>query len=346
MEENKQTERRVITISRKKLIISVVVLAVIVLIGGWAVLSVSRNSFGVSSMESALPMVTGGSSSNKMMNSNSSDYYRYQEQDSSIKDTREFLKTNYSSTIKTRDVSDVVKQVKNIVKGADGRIDEFNTSEKYGRVRFVVAKSKFDDFRDEVESITHKKLYTESISSQNLLTEKQGIEGQISDTTQSLDSLISQKTELTNSHNKTVISLNKELSRINTELVKVRASIVAEKDSQILVSLRNQEASLVSQYGYQKQKLTEENNSYSSKNQNFDFMINNVNNNLTNINKQDDKFMDNIETVNGFVSAQWVSYWELAVIFLPIHPTWIIIILIIASFVIFRKRMPKVVIQK
>ena len=343
MEENKQMERKVIKISKKKLIWGFVILVIVLIFWIVAMLmssfSTARNKGDVMSLNSY-----GDSNSiiPEMMPPNNYDDYRYQDQNSSITDTREFMKTSYSSTIKTRNVSDVIKQVKNIVKGADGRVDEINTSEKYGRVRFVVAKSKFDDFRDEIESITHKKLYTESISSNNLLNEKQGIEGQILDANQSLDSLISQRTELNNNHTKIVNSINKELSKINDELVKVRAIISVEKNPQISASLRTQETSWVGQQSYQKKKLSDENNMYVSKLQNFDAMINNASNNLTDANKKDIKFGDNIETVNGYVSAQWVSIWEMAVIFSPIHPTWIIIILIIAGFILFRKRMPKV----
>lgn len=342
MEENKQTERRVIKISRKKLIISIVVLVVFLLIAGWGVLSVVRNSFGVGSMETALPMMPNGSYSNKMMSSDSAFNYGYQREDSSINDTREFMKTSYNSTIKIRDVSGVVKEVKNIVKGADGRVDEFNSSEKYGRVRFVVAKSKFDAFRDEIESITHKKLYTESISSENLLSDKQNIEGQILDASTSLSSLTSQRETLVSNHTKEVNSLNKELVRINGDLAKVRANIALLKPNEINVSYSQQEASLVEQQTNQTQNIYQENKNYLIKKQNLDNLINNANANLGSANKQDDKFTDNIETVNGYVNVEWVSLWEMAVIFSPIHPTWIIIILIIAPFVIFRKRMPKV----
>lgn len=347
MEENKQIERKVIKISKRKLIWGSVILVAFLLIAAWGVLSIISNTFNINSTGSnVMPILPSQGFSNsiapEMMPPSNYDDYRYQDQNSSISDTREFLKTSYESTIKTRNVSDVVKEVKNIVKGADGRVDEFNSSEKYGTVRFVVAKSKFEAFKDEIEGITHKKLYTESISSQNLLTEKQGIEGQILDANQSLDSLISQRTELTNNHTKMVSAINKELSKINDELVKVRATISVEKDTQILASLRSQETSWVGQQSYQKKKLSDENSSYTSKLQNFDAMINNASNNLTDANKKDIKFGDKIETVNGYVSAQWVSLWDMAVIFSPIHPTWIIIILIILGFVIFRKRMPKV----
>lgn len=325
MEENKQIERKIIKISKKKLIGVVVILIALFVLWGLLIFMDSAR-MKVTSRESMIP-----------------EYY--QDRNSSISDTREFLKTSYNSYIKTRDVSKVVTEIKNIVKGADGRIDSISSGEKYGRVSFVVAKSKFDAFKDEVESITHKKLYTENISSQNLLTEKQGIEGQIVDANSSLESLISKRTELSNTHTKTVGVINKELSRINNELITVRSSISIEKDSQILVALRNQESSFVSQQTYQKQRLSEENKTYSIQKSDLDNWISNANANLNNANKQDDKFMDNIETVNGYVSVSWVSLWDMAVIFSPIHPVWVIIILIILGFVLFRKRMPKVVLE-
>lgn len=339
MEENKQIERKVIRISRKKIIITVVVLFLILVVG-WVLLGGALSGARIMSTGGGTAMPLGSSKGIE----NSIMPYRdiYQEGNSSITDTREFMKTSYNASIQTRDVSKVVTDIKNIVKGADGRVDNINSSEKYGYVSFVVAKSKFDAFKDEIETLTHKKLYTESISSQNLLTEKQGIEGQIIDANSSLESLISKRTELGNTHTKTINNINKELSRISNELVAVRTSISTEKDSQILVALRNQESSFVSQQTYQKQKLSEENKNYSIQKSDLDNWISNANANLNNANKQDDKFMDNIETVEGYVRVNWISIWGLAVIFSPIHPTWIIIILIIASFIIFRKRMPKV----
>jgi Ca2+/Na+ antiporter len=116
----------------------------------------------------------------------------------SISDTREFLKTSYASEIKTRDVSDTVKDVKNSVKGADGRIDSLESSEKYGYISFVVPKSKFEAFRDEIESLTHEKLYTEDISSKNLLTQKQGIEEQETDVNYRLTNIQIEKERITN----------------------------------------------------------------------------------------------------------------------------------------------------
>lgn len=361
MEENKPSEdvslknnpinfaeRRIIKISRKKFkwtVIVVVVLFIGLFLFLVAISSLSSaRSKSSSSYDSAVMSPSSssyGDSGGETQNINS-DYYRYREQNPSISDTREFLKTSYSSNIQTRDVSEVVTDVKNIVKGADGRIDSIISGEKYGRVSFVVAKSKFDAFRDEIESITHKKLYTENISSENLLSEKQGIEEQTSNVVESLDGLISEKNSLLVAHNKTVSDINKELAKIQSELTKVRANISVEENVEILASLRSQETLYIKQYAVSKQKITDENNIYATKVNKIDNQINYQNKNLTNINKQDVKFMDNVETVNGYVSVSWISLWSMAVIFAPIHPTWIIIILIILGVVLLRKKAPRV----
>lgn len=297
--------------------------------GGGAELFSVGSSFGRSKSSNRLPpMYDGGGQA-------------------SISDTREFLKTSYNSTIKTRDVNDVVRYVKNAINGADGRIDSLSVSEKYGSISFVVAKSKFEDFRTEIEALTHEKLYTEGISSENLLTQKQGIEEQQENTVNSLESLLSQRDSLVAKHSQAVSSLNKEITRIGKELVSVRASMKTETDSILLASLYNQENSLIQQETLQKKNLTNENSTYATKKQNLDNMINNENNNLANINEVDDQFMDNVETVNGYINVQWISLWEMARIFSPIHPIFVIIILLILAWVFLRKSsfVPKVVLE-
>jgi hypothetical protein len=66
--------------------------------------------------------------------------------------------------------------------------------------------------------------------------------------------------------------------------------------------------------------------------------------NLANINKQDNQFADNIETVNGSVRITWISMWQMVKIFSPIHPTFIIIILgiVLGVFLNRKGKIPKV----
>src|SRR3989344_2652461 len=132
MENNNQ---KVIRISRKKLIIALVILVVFGLVIG-----IILNSLSTARMKSVSSPETGMAFP---------DYYNDQ---SDITDTREFLKTSYSATLKTRDVPEMAKEVKNAIRDVEGRIDNINSSEKYGQISFVVPKSRFEEFRSAVES--------------------------------------------------------------------------------------------------------------------------------------------------------------------------------------------------
>ena len=317
MENNNQ---KVIRISRKKLIISLVILAVFGLVIG-----IILNSLSTARMKSAPSIETGMA---PLISDGRFAYPDYYNEQSDITDTREFLKTSYSATLKTRDVSEVVKEVKNAIRDVEGRIDRMNSSEKYGQISFVVPKSRFEEFRSEIESLTYAKLYTENISSQNLLSQKQGIEEQTENILSTLESLKKQKDDLALKHTQVINSINREITRIRAELANVRSTMAGATEPSVITLLRNQESSLTGQEIIQKQKLSGENNNYAVQNQNLERLIINENNNLTNINKQDSQFANNIETVNGTVRIYWISVWNLIKEYSPIPP-WILIILII-----------------
>lgn len=324
-----QHQRRVIRVSRTNFVVGVVLLLIALawLSGGRMV--VDMMSFvGTEDSTPAMPSIMDSVGVAK----SDPDYYpypRYQD-DPSITDTREFLKVNYSATIQTRDVPRVVTEVKNIIKGADGRIDDLYSSDKSGRIGFVVAKSKFEAFRAEVEALTNKKLYVESISSRNLLGQRQNIEGRMSTIVGSLDGLTAQRTALVTAHTQTVSDIQRELTRISTELTAVRTQIADTSNAQILTSLRSEEAALVDGDAVERQRLSDENNSYAAKKQNLDAQIANYTTGLATVTKEDRQFTDNIETVNGSVYVRWVSLWELAHIFSPVSPIIIIVLLVIA----------------
>ncbi len=297
--------RKVIRISRTKLIIgiiAVVIIAVLVIVG----MNRSRRMYGGMLDSASLPsmgmMAEGGSVNSAeipMMDFGGGNYpnaYPYQNGTPDITDTREFLKTNYSAQIMTKDVADKVRDIKNAVRDADGRIDNFSSSEKYGYVSFVVSKDKFDDFKDEVESLTHKKLYTESISSQNLLGQKQSIEEQKSSIETRLAQLEKQKKDLDAQY-----------------AAKLTQYAISEQDVEIRNNL-----------------IKEETRIYTEKSGILQGQINQTRRMLEGNAKQDTQFTNNIETVNGVVSVNWVSNWEMAKIFSPVHPVIIIVVLVIA----------------
>jgi hypothetical protein len=340
--------RRVIRISKKFLALS----AIVIIVLAWIVLQLSfgtvsyGNNYGPSGGTPDMMGVSidgGYESSGVAM----PEYYN---KSSDITDTREFMKTSYSAEIATRDVSKVVTDVKNIVKGADGRVDNISSSEKNGYISFVVAKSKFDALRDQIESLTGEKLYSENISSTNRLGTKQNIEDRTDNVVSNLDTLKKQQETLTAKHNQTVASINSELGRIRTELASVRANIAgatASTDSATLAAWKSQEQSLVSQETTQKQRLSSENSSYATQKQSLEAQIANQNSNLTNVQQHDTNFTNDIETVQGSVSVHWVSLWQLLDLYSPIAPGWIALILagLIWAYLDHKKYTPKIVLS-
>lgn len=302
-------EQKTIKISRKKLYW---VISILLIVGLWWAYQEPRyeilptmmgGSYGVSDSVSSPASSPGAPMMEKVGTMIYPDYYR---QNPDITDTRQFLKTNYSADIKTRDVKDVVRDVRGIVLGAEGRIDSIQESEKYSYVGFVVPKSRFDAFRAEIESLTYEKLITINVSSENLLGQKQSIEEQMQYATSTLANLQKQKTALTTRHNQTIASMNAELATLQDQ-----------------VPYPTERANII------KQNIDNENRSYNSQNQNLINSIDQYKAIVASIKKQDTQFANNVETVNGYVSINWISYWQMARVLSPLHPSIILIILII-----------------
>lgn len=316
--------KKVIKVSRRNAIIFIIIVVVL----GFLYFNNGRNrymplQYGDVSVTSSGTKSTNRLSAPSMM----PDIFPYQNETSSVKDTREFMKVAYGAEIKTRDVKDAMRDVKSAIDSADGRIDNINETTKYSYVSFVVPKSNFNNFKDEIESITNEKLITENSSSQNLLGQKQSIEQQKQTATDALTELQKRQKNLTAQHTQTINNLQKELTAVQNQIIAVRATISATSNPDTLATLRNQEYNLSQQEISLKQSLNGENASYAINNQNLKNQISDTNAQLENIGKQDVAFTDNVETVNGYISVNWISLWDMAKIFSPIHPGWIIVIL-------------------
>ena len=288
-------EQKTIKISRKKLVWTVIIL---IIVGLWWAYQTPRYEI--------LPTMMEGSGVSDTVEKSDIMYPNYYRENPDITDTRQFLKTSYSADIKTRDVKDMIRDVRSIVRDVGGRIDSIQESEKYSYIGFVVPKSQFDTFRDEIESLTYKKLTTVNVSSENLLGQKQLIEEQMQNATSTLANLEKQKRALITRHNQTLADMNAELAALQSQVPYPTEKVLALQ-----------------------QNIDSENKSYNSQNQNLTNSINQYKALITGIAKQDTQFANNIETVNGYVSVNWISYWQMARIFSPIHPSIILIILAI-----------------
>jgi hypothetical protein len=329
MEETNTKPKRVVRISRRKFMLGLI----LVIIAFFAYNSYRQNrsyDIGVGIREEMPPMGTSGSSQGNLPSVPERDYsYPNYGGQPDITDTREFLKTNYSAQIKTRDVSDIVKDVKGAVRDVEGRVDSSQISERFGHISFVVPKSRFEEFRDQIESLTHEKLYTENISSENLLSQKQSIEEQDAAAKKYLATLEQQKKDQDAKHAQVLAALKRELENTQIQLVATRQSKGAATDQNQIAVYQNQENSLTSQEAEIKRREAEENRLYAARNETIKANIAQANQGVASVAKQDEQFTDNIETVNGSVAVRFTNTWEMAEIFSPIHPAIIIVVLII-----------------
>jgi hypothetical protein len=215
------------------------------------------------------------------------DYYQ---KTADVTDTREFLKTYYNAQMKTRDVAGLARRVLTTVRGYEGRIDSESSAPDSAYVSFVVPQSKYDAFRTELESLVGSRFLEISISSQNKLGEKQTIEEQAASASSALAVYQVARDALVAKHNATVKSLQAQID-------------ATAATSSELTTLKS--------------KLASENAAYASKLSSSDANIKYAKDWQKAVANNDQKFLDDIATVNGTVLISYVSLWGLAQLYLP-----------------------------
>lgn len=238
----------------------------------------------------------------------------YQNPTPSITDTREFLKMNYKAQMRTRNVQELTKRVETTVRGYDGRVDETSSSQKFGYVNFVVPASKFDEFRTEIEAFVGPRFLTVSVRSENLLPQKQSIEGQQKQVETSLADLQTSRTKLVAAHKSTLASLNSQLDDVVTEITALRGQT---SDPNLQAQIAARLLVLQAQQGTFHGRIANENSSYKYQLDSIDAQIKYANSNLDSVKTQDQDLLDNVATVNGTISINWISLFEIVQLYLP-----------------------------
>ncbi len=227
-----------------------------------------------------------------------------------VTDTREFLKVNYNASMQTRDVQGLTKRVETTVRGYDGRIDQESSSPQYGYVSFVVPMSKYEAFRDELEGLVGSRFLTVNISSQNLLPQKQSIEEQQKQADTTLADYTAARQKVVSAHASTAKSLQSQIDADTQTLVSLRAQTQTYDIQVQIQSVSNDLTSL-------KAQLANENASYSARLSNADENIKYAKDWQKAVKTQDQALLDNVATVSGSVSIQWVSLWQMLQLYLP-----------------------------
>ena len=227
-----------------------------------------------------------------------------------VTDAREFLKLNYNASMVTRDTQGLVRRVETVVRGHDGRIDAESSSPKYGYVSFAIPADKYEAFRAELEGLVDSRFLTVNISSQNLLPQKQSIEEQQKQADQTLADYTTARQRVVSAHTGSVQSLQAQIDADNAGL----ASLSTQQSTpQIQVQIQNVSNDLASL----KKQLVNENASYSSQLSSADANIKYAQQWQKAVQTQDKTLLENVATVTGTVSIQWISLWDMALLYLP-----------------------------
>lgn len=254
-----------------------------------------------------------------------------------IDDTREFLKTDYSVSIKTRHVEKMATRFQTIIRGYGGRIDEVRVDEKYGLISFVIPKKSLDQFSFEIQDMIRSKFLTEYMNSENLLPEKQVIEQKTSNTQEDLKNLETRRQELTDAHSAQVKYLQGKLNTYGNTIYQLKHEQTTSTEHQAQIA---QELSFANNtyYSFQ-QKLNKENSSFQYELNQIDTQIASVKSNLDDLNTQDQDLITNVETVEGTISLEWISIFAIINLYVSIYWMLIIVIVLIILYSLFgRKR--------
>ncbi|MCX6702189.1 MAG: DUF4349 domain-containing protein [Candidatus Zambryskibacteria bacterium] len=272
--------------------------------------------------------ISGGSVSSK------ADYYPYPYPNPSvpITDTREFLKIYYNAQMRTRDVQGLTRRVETVVRGYSGRIDQESSSPQYGSISFAVPQSKYDSFRAELESLVGSRFLTTNVSSQNLLSQKISIEEQQKQADAALLNYKAVRQEIIKTHTTAVQSLQSIIDSDTQQLATLRAQTSTPEIQAQIQRLSDELSSF-------KQQLINENASYVVQLRNADANIKYGQDWQKAVQTQDKALLDNVATVTGTISIQWISLWDITRLYLPGY--WIPIIfaiLAVLSFLSDRRR--------
>lgn len=321
--------------------------SIVGVIAVWGIMGFLGNMMGIGQGGSAPVMNVPSLSSGDAYNYNSvavpnyNPQYQYNKEN--ISDTRNFIKKTFSATLKTREVENVASRVEKLVDDKDGRIDSSNISKNYATISFVIPKSELSDFKDELKTYTYAKLYTQTTSSQNLLGEKKNLERNQDETKNTMSSFELEKKQVEASYAKnsssltgTITSKNAQLKNTSAALTKKESELSVATDT-ILISdlasqtklLRQTKSSLTNEIQSLNAQLANLTNNYNADINVLTASIGQQVSNLASLGVQTENFLDKVETVEGYITIENVTYLQLFDIYSPISLGWILVTIVV-----------------
>jgi hypothetical protein len=258
-----------------------------------------------------------------------------------ITDNREFLKTDYNSTIKTRHVAEMGNRIQTLVRGYGGRIDGASFNEKFGYLSFVVPQNQFMLFKSELTSIVGKRFIVESVSVQNMLPQKQGIEQQAKSASSTLMELKESRSAMVKKYNAIIGSLRAGIARETAAITALDKEAATTTDQNRLAEIKKERAAHVSTRSGLQTRLANETNNYEYELASIDSQIKGAEGQIENLKVQDKNLIDDVATVRGTIAIEWVSIMEIVNLYTIEGWPWIVLALGAALVIIsYRRRHP------
>ncbi|MEK7088932.1 MAG: hypothetical protein AAB913_02260 [Patescibacteria group bacterium] len=233
-----------------------------------------------------------------------------------VSDKREFLKVDYNATLRTRHIADLKNRIEIIIRGFNGRVDSSNSGDKNGYVSFAISKDNLESFKIEIKNLVGTRFYSEQTSSQNLLPAKQVIEENQRKTEKNLNDLQTERRQIVKNHNQNISFYQNGINFINTEIntlnIEYQSATVARR-----AEIINKISQLQTEISTIQPQIVNENKNYQTRISGIDIQIKNVQENLKTIQLQDSNLLDDVATVNGSISLNWINLWETADAYLP-----------------------------
>ena len=256
---------------------------------------------------------------------------------SEVIDTREFLKTDYHATLKTRRVEELARRIQTMVRGYGGRGDSASVDPRSGGISFVLPKSSLEMFRDELKTLAPARFLTETVRTENLLPQKRVIEEATDETNQTLAALKKDRQTLVNSHNRIVAGWQQRLAIIAKSIQALDQELINSPAQQYEIETRKSE--LVIEQGGLGQQLTQENTRFNSRLNGLQMQIKNSETQLGNLSKQDQSVLDTAATVQGSISLQWIGLFGITNLYLPYYwPSLFLLALGVITYFSYRRR--------
>lgn len=259
-------------------------------------------------------------------------------------DSREFLKTDYRATIRTREVQELAQKIQIMVKGFGGRVDSVASSNRWGSISFVVPLNQFETFKTSLKGLVWSKLITEEIDSENLLPQKQSIENQKKEFQTTLEQLKIERGQLVASHRKTIASLQSQINAIEKELGELKIKLDITSDPILRGVFVAREDELKKEKSTLGSRLFEENKKYAEKLSLFDAQIKNAETNLEYTERQDRILLDTVATVRGTISLNSINVLGILLLYFPGHWMALVFGVVAVALYLVRRRKNQIII--